>query len=32
MIEALTGCQTPNVYNVFAGNEKGHQIGTKPIF
>ncbi|KAM3136666.1 hypothetical protein pb186bvf_011302 [Paramecium bursaria] len=32
VIEALTGCQTPNVYNVFAGNEKGHQVGNKPIF
>ena len=32
VVEALTGCQTPNVYNVFPGNEKGHQIGHKPIF
>jgi len=30
-LEALTGCETPNVYKVFAGDEEGNKKSKHPF-
>jgi hypothetical protein len=31
IFEALTGCETPNVYKVYAGDHEGKKTGHEPI-